>query len=78
MNIFSDNGLMKVKRRMHKLNVAATYEEEKVCHCGRCTNFTNVEDEGSVMRKFCLIWFHFRCKSLKKAPKAAKFCHQCH
>ena len=63
---------MKVKRRMHKLKVNEKLllcKREKVRYGGRCIND---EEEDSILGKCCLIWFHFRCKGLKKAPKAAK------
>ena len=76
---------MKVERRMcksiktqNKQNVAAV-KGEKVWYGDRCTNFIIDEEEDFILGKSCLIWFHFRCKGLKKAPKAAKcFCHQCY
>ena len=58
---------------------AVKNESVVVWCCGRCTNVINDEEENSVVCESCLVWFHFSCTSLRKAPKASKwFCRQCH
>ena len=52
MSVFPDNGLMKVKRRMHKLKVNKKLllgKREKVRYGGRCIND---EEEDSILSGF--------------------------
>ena len=61
------------------LQVVEAVKKGTVWYCGRCTNTINDEEENSVVCESCLVWFHFRCTGLRKAPKASKwFCRQCH
>ena len=61
------------------LHVVEAVKRETVWYCGRCTNVINDDEEDSIVCESCLVWFHFRCTGLKKAPKASKwFCRQCH
>ena len=60
------------------LHLVEAVKRETVWYCGRCTNVIDDEEEDSIVCKSCLVWFHFRCIGLKKAPKATKwFCRQC-
>ena len=61
------------------LYVVEAVKRDTVWFCGRCTNVIGDDEEDSIVCESCLIWFHFRCTSLKKALKTSKwFCLQCH
>jgi len=48
-------------------------------NCGSCARPIDDDEEDSIQYDSCLVWYHFRCVSLKQRPKTTVwFCRPCY
>ena len=69
---FSDDAWMAV------MNVVSTIENNPMWYCGFCTKEIDDKAENSIQCDSCLVWFHFVCVKMIRAPKQKIwFCTSC-
>ena len=69
---FSDDAWMAV------MNVVSTIENNPMWYCGFCTKEIDDKAENSIQCDSCLVWFHFVCVKMIRAPKQKTwFCTSC-
>ena len=70
---FTEDGWLAVQ------NVVKTIKKNPVYYCGSCAQPIDDDEEDFIQCDSCLVWYHFRCVSLKQRPKTTVwFCRPCY